>query len=58
MKMINKISFAVMMLSCLGICLFGMALDSPSDMPVRAVIIFTTLLGVSLYIYYDSERRM
>ena len=58
MEIINAIALKVVELSCLGICFFGMALDSPSDIPVRMVIIFTVLLGVSLYIYHDSERRM
>ena len=58
MKLVNKISFATMMLSLLGICFFGMGLDSPSDMPIRMVIIFLVSLGISLYIYYDSEGRI
>lgn len=58
MKLVNKISFAVMMLSLLGAMFFGMALDSPSDIPVRMIIIFMVLAFVSMYIYYDSERRM
>lgn len=58
MKIVNKVSFAIMMLSLLGAMFFGMALDSPSDIPVRMIIIFMVLAFVSMAIYYDSERRM